>query len=182
MHPHTMPKRASVRHDSGPFNPRTSGNAAAFGSRRLSKESSAVTDARSDILCLMVLAVKPGASVGTTKPRIPSSVCAHTTATSAMEPFVIHIFEPLSIQSSPSRRARVRMLPGSDPWSDSVRPKQPIAAPAAIRGSHSSLCSSEPQRQIAYMAREPWTDTIDLTPESHCLLYTSDAADDLTRV
>ena len=36
-----------------------------------------------------------------------------------------------------------------------MRPKQPIASPAAIRGSHSSFCSSLPQRQIAYIASDP---------------------------
>ena len=86
-------------------------------------------------------------SVGTTKPRIPSSSAprlAQTTATSAIEPLVIHIFVPSSTQSSPSRRARVRIEAGSEPWSGSVRPKQPIASPAAIGGSHSCFCSSLP--------------------------------------
>jgi hypothetical protein len=70
-------------------------------------------------------------SFSTRKPRIsPSSVRAHTTATSAIEPFVIHIFEPERIQSEPSWRACVRMAPGSEPASDSVSPKQPIASPA----------------------------------------------------
>ena len=68
---------------------------------------------------------------------MPSSLCAHTTATSATEPLVIHIFAPLSTQSSPSRRARVRIEPGSLPESGSVSPKQPIASPTASRGSHS---------------------------------------------
>ena len=73
-------------------------------------------------------------SVGTTNPRIapssPSStVRAQTTATSATEPFVIHILLPVSTQSVPSRRARVRMPPGFDPKSGSVSPKQPIASP-----------------------------------------------------
>src|SRR3546814_15588295 len=74
----------------------------------------------------MVLAVKPPVSVGTTKPRTPSSVRAQITATSAMLPLVIHILVPLRIQSVPSRLATVRMLAGSDPESGSVRPKQPI--------------------------------------------------------
>jgi hypothetical protein len=115
-------------------------------------------------------AEKPGVSVGTTNPRIPSSVCAQTTATSETDPLVIHIFEPSRTQStcapSPSRRALVRIPDGSEPWSGSVRPKQPIASPAAIRGSHSCFCSSEPNRWIANIASEPCTDTIDRTPES----------------
>ena len=105
-------------------------------------------------------------SVGTTKPRIPSSVWAQTTATSAMEPLVIHILRPLRTQSSPSRLARVRIAAGSEPWSGSVRPKQPIASPAAMRGSQSCFCSSLPQRQIANIASEPWTETIERMPES----------------
>src|SRR5262249_57349165 len=74
---------------------------------------------------------------GTRKPRIPCWVEAHTTAMSAIDPLVIHILEPDSIQSEPSRVARVFMLDGSLPWSGSVRPKHPTACPAAIRGSHS---------------------------------------------
>jgi hypothetical protein len=79
---------------------------------------------------------------------------------------VIHIFRPSSTQSSPSRRARVRIDAGSDPKSGSVRPKQPIASPLAIRGSHCCFCSSLPQRQIANIARDPCTETSDLIPES----------------
>jgi hypothetical protein len=112
------------------------------------------------------LAVNPGVSVGTTKPRMPSSVRAHTTATSATLPLVIHILEPSSTQSSPSRLALVRMPLGLEPKSASVRPKQPIASPAAMRGSHSCFCSSEPNAWIAYMAREPCTLTSERMPES----------------
>ena len=83
-------------------------------------------------------------SVGTTKPRIPSSVPAQTTATSATEPLVIHILVPLSTQPSPSRLAVVRIPAGLEPKSGSVSPKQPIASPAAIRGSQACFCSSEP--------------------------------------
>ena len=96
----------------------------------------------------------------------PSSVRAHTTAMSAMEPFVIHIFEPLRIQSEPSRRAVVRIAPGSEPASGSVSPKQPIASPACIAGSQRCFCSSVPQRQIANIASEPCTDTRLRTPAS----------------
>ena len=75
---------------------------------------------------------------------MPSSVCAQTTATSATEPFVIHILAPFSTQSVPSRRRVRAHRAGSEPASGSVRPKQPIASPAAIRGSHCCFCSSEP--------------------------------------
>src|ERR1700756_3125077 len=114
----------------------------------------------------MVLAVNPAVLVGTRKPRIPSSVPAHTTATSATEPLVIHNLRPLSTQSEPSRRARVFIAAGSDPTSGSVSPKQPSRSPAAMAGSQCCFCSSEPKFQIANIASEPCTETIDRTPES----------------
>ena len=63
-----------------------------------------------------------------------------------MPPLVIQSLFPLRIQSEPDRRAEVRIEAGSEPKSGSVRPKQPIASPAASRGSHSCFCSSEPYR------------------------------------
>ena len=143
-----------------------SGSIADSGSRTSSSSSSEVIDARSDIFLWMSWVVKPFVPRGTRNPRTPSSVCAHTTAISAAEPLVIHIFCPCTIQSVPSRVARVRIAPGSEPASGSVSPKQPSASPAAIRGSHWSFCSSEPQRWIAYIASEPWTETRLRIPES----------------
>lgn len=126
-----------------------------------------MTEARSDHLRVISGAEKPGVSVGTTKPRTPSSVRAQTTATPATEPLVIHILRPSSTQSPPaSRLARVRMAAGSEPASGSVSPKQPMTSPAAMRGSHSRFCSSEPKRWMAYIASEPWTDTRERMPES----------------
>src|ERR1039458_898628 len=111
-----------------------------------------------------------GVPVGTTKPRIPSSVWAQMIATSATEPLVIHIFDPFRIQSalspSPSRRALVRILAGSEPWSGSVRPKHPMDSPAAIAGSHCCLCSAVPCSQMANIAKDPWTLTRERMPES----------------
>ena len=60
----------------------------------------------------------------------------------------------------------MRIAPGSDPASGSVSPKQPTASPAAIRGSHSCFCSSEPNAWMAYIASDPCTDTSDRMPES----------------
>ena len=137
------------------------------GTRTSSSTSSEVTDARSDSFLWISGAVKPGIPRSTRKPRIsPSSVRAQTIAMSAIEPFVIHILAPLRIQSAPSRRACVRIVPGSEPASGSVRPKQPITSPVCIRGSHCSFCSSEPQRQIANIASEPCTETALRMPES----------------
>ena len=58
------------------------------------------------------------------------------------------------------------MPPGLEPKSGSVSPKQPIASPAAIRGSQVCFCSSLPNFQIANMASDPCTDTMLRTPES----------------
>ena len=92
---------------------------------------------------------------------------AQTTATSATEPFVIHILAPLRIQSpDASVRAKVRIDDGSEPESGSVSPKQPIRSPAAMPGSHCCFCSSEPNAWIGNMASEPWTDTKLRAPES----------------
>ena len=115
----------------------------------------------------MTGALKPGMPFSTRKPlTLPSSLRAHTTATSAREPLVIHIFEPLSTQPSPDFFARVRMPAGLEPASGSVRPKQPIVVPAAIPGSQRSFCSSEPQRWIANIASEPCTEQNERRPES----------------
>ena len=140
-----MPNRASDRQLSGPDRPRAPGSRADSGSRTSSRLNSEVTEARSDILRVISRALKPGVSVGTANPSTPSSARAHTTATSATEALVIHILDPLSTQSSPSRRAVVRIPPGLEPKSGSVRPKQPIRSPAAMPGSHCSRCSSLPQ-------------------------------------
>ena len=83
-----------------------------------------------------------------------------------MPPLVIHSLLPLRTQSEPSRRAEVRIEAGSEPESGSVSPKQPIASPAAIRGSHSCFCSSEPYFQIGNIASEPWTETKERNPLS----------------
>src|SRR5699024_9991869 len=110
---------------------------------------------------------------GTTKPRTTgrplssnSSVLAHTTMTSETGEVVIHIFAPLRIQSDPSLFAVVFMHEGSDPTTRTVRPKQPIALPVAIFGSHSSFCASEPKRWMANIASDPCTDTSERRPES----------------
>ena len=58
------------------------------------------------------------------------------------------------------------MPDGSLPWSGSVSPKQPIASPAAILGSHSFFWSSEPYFQIGNIESEPCTDTRLRSPES----------------
>jgi hypothetical protein len=67
-----------------------------LGMRQSEKTSSLVTLALSECLFFMMGAVKPGSSFSTMKPRITPSSLAQTTATSAIEPLVIHILAPLS--------------------------------------------------------------------------------------
>src|SRR5689334_1213591 len=107
----------------------------------------------------MSVAVNPLVPRGTRNPRIPSSVRAQTVATSATLPLVIHILDPLSTPSPPSRPPRVRIPAGLEPKSASVSPKQPSASPFASRGSHSRFCSPDPYFQIENIDNDPCTDT-----------------------
>ena len=112
------------------------------------------------------VAAKPGVSVGTTNPRMPSSVFAQMIATSAMDASPIQRLAPSRTQPPSRRSARVIIPAGSEPAVGSVRPKQPTSSPAAIPGSHCCLCSSEPKRWMAVMASEPCTLTNVRSPES----------------
>ncbi len=77
--------------------------------------------ARSESLPFWSFALKPLASVGTTKPRIDESllspfVFAQTTAICAVDPFVIHILAPFSSHvPSFCSRAIVIMPDGFEP-------------------------------------------------------------------
>src|SRR5215467_7676554 len=107
-----------------------------------------VTEARSDHLPCTSWALKPGALVSTRKPRmrlLSSSDFAQTSATSAIDPEVIHIFSPFRTYSFPTFLARVRMPLGLEPKSGSVRPKHPSFSPLAKAGSHLSFCASLPK-------------------------------------
>src|SRR6185369_4570680 len=99
------------------------------GIRQSVNERLDVTEARSDHLPWMSDVANPGVPFSTRNPRILPSSFAHTTATSAIEPLVIHVFSPLRTKPPPSAAAVVRMPEGFDPKSGSVRPKQPIAVP-----------------------------------------------------
>ena len=123
-------------------------------------------EARIESFGAIGVAVNPAASVGTMKPRTPSSVCAQMIATWAIEARPIHRLAPEITQSSPSRRANVVMLPGSDPDPGSVRPKQPITSPAAIRGSHWSSAPPSRAWRSRVIASEPCTETNVRRPES----------------
>ena len=55
---------------------------------------------------------------------------------------------------------------GSEPWSGSVRPKQPTAFPAPSNGSHRSFCGSLPKVWIGYITSAPCTEAKLRSPES----------------
>jgi hypothetical protein len=145
-----MPKRACDRHPSGPLSPETFGSRFSSGTCTSCRISSLVTDARSEYLRLVSGALKPFMPFSTRKPVISSLPLfssrsfAHTTARSAIVPFVIHILAPFRTYSPPFFTARVIMPEGLEPKSGSVRPKQPITSPFAIFGSHFMRCSSDP--------------------------------------
>ena len=73
---------------------------------------------------------------------------------------------PFRTQESPSFLATVRIPPGFEPKSGSVRPKQPIASPFDRAGIHRSFCSFEPNFQIGNMTRDDWTEAKERRPES----------------
>src|SRR5207253_11200211 len=88
------------------------------------------------------------------KPRMtPSSVLPQTTRTSAIGELVIHILAPLSRQPPDALVARVVMPEGSEPWSGSVRPKQPTHSPDANLGRYFCRCASLPKAWIGYITR-----------------------------
>src|SRR4029077_21176416 len=101
------------------------------------KDNPEVTEARSDHFPCTSQALNPGVPFSTRNPRtLSSSVFAHTTATSAIDPLVIHIFSPLRMYFLPFFTARASIPPGFDPNCGSVNPKHPIALPCCKSGSH----------------------------------------------
>ncbi len=62
------------------------------------------------------------------------SVTAITTHTSATCALVVKVLPPFITQESPSRTARVRVPPASDPASGSVNDQEPIHSPDASFG------------------------------------------------
>src|SRR5438128_11559832 len=95
MAPQAMPYRACVRHPSGYLMPFVSGRTLSAGMRQSSKKSCDVTEARSENLPMWSAVLKPAVPFSTRNPRIDPSALAQTTATSAIDPFVIHDFAPL---------------------------------------------------------------------------------------
>ena len=69
-------------------------------------------------------------------PSVDGSVRAKRRNVSAWLPFVIHCFEPVIRQPSPSATAVVRSEPASEPASGSVSANAPIASPRASGGTN----------------------------------------------
>src|ERR1700722_16747110 len=143
------------------------------GTRTSSSERLLVLEAPSGHMPCVGPDLNPGRSVSMRNPRTlsappspaPSSF-AHTTATSAIDPEVIHIFSPFKMYSSPALRARVVMPAGFDPKPDSVNPKQPSFSPVAKAGSHVFFCSSVPKVRMGYITSADCTLTKLRKPES----------------
>jgi hypothetical protein len=81
----------------GPFNPRTLGKAFSSGQKTLSITTSPVIEVRRPTLPWMAGAERPFMPLSRMKPRMSSPSFAHTTNTSAIGEFEIHIFEPVRL-------------------------------------------------------------------------------------
>src|SRR4029077_8814272 len=114
--PHAMPYLALLRHPNGPASPSAPGNAFSSGTNTSSMMISPVLEARRLNLPWIGGAESPFIPFSSRYPRIvPLSSFAHTTKTSAIGEFVIHVFAPLSLKPPLTVRAREIMLPGSEP-------------------------------------------------------------------
>ena len=86
-------------------------------------------------------------------PSFPVTAVTVTKRVIGVPEFVMNCFEPSMTQSSPSRRAVVRVAPASLPASGSVRPKPARARPASRSGRYSCFCSSVPNRNTGIAPR-----------------------------
>ena len=126
----------------------------AAGTRQSENASSWVSDADQPTFEYFGATVNPGVPDGTTMVEISGrrpagrAVIAVTVTNDVMSvpEFVMNAFVPSITQSSPSRRAVVRVAPASVPPPGSVRPNAPSARPAQRSGSHRARCSSVPNR------------------------------------
>ncbi len=93
----------------------------------------------------------PG-SFSTMKAEMPSSVRAARATTEERSPLVTQALLPLTMYSSPSRRARQEILRVSLPASGSERDSAPRRSPVAMEGSQRCFCSSVPWVMISVAA------------------------------
>jgi hypothetical protein len=99
----------------GDFKPPDFGKILVSGMTQSWKTSSEVTDARRECFPLISGAVNPFVPFSTRNPLISPPSLAHTTATSAIVPFVIHIFDPFRRYSPFVLSARVIIPAGFEP-------------------------------------------------------------------
>ena len=96
--------------------------------------------------------MNPGVPVGTTIAVIsraaPVRAVTVTSDVIGVPEFVMNALAPSITQSSPSRRARVRLAPASLPASGSVSPNPASVRPAQRSGNHRWRCSSVPYAAI----------------------------------
>ena len=86
---------------------------------------------------------------------------------------MIQFFEPLITHSSPSRRAVVRIPPGSEPASGSLSAKAPVHSPEAHLGRKRCFCSPLPNSLIGSV---PSSCTASISDEEAHALATSSIA------
>ncbi len=90
----------------------------------------------------------------------------HTMPEMSVPAFVMNCLAPSITHSPSSRRARVRVLPASDPASGSVRPNAPSRSPEHSRGIHSRFCSSLPNTWMGCVPSEVCAQSVIATEES----------------
>ncbi len=145
MAPQAMPYRALSRHCSAAPTPRALGSRFSLGTFTSLKTSSPVTLVRSDHLLVISGVVKPSIPRSKIIPCTrPAGFRAQTTATSANGALEIQVFEPFKIYSPSTSVRRDCMPAGLEPWSGSVRPKQPRNSPEANLGKYFCFCASVP--------------------------------------
>ena len=144
MAPQAMPARATLRQPNGPARPETFGSILSSGTTAPSSTISPVIEARKLSLPSIFGVENPLVPRSTRKPRILPSSFAQTTATSATGALVIQVLVPVRLKPPGTFSARVTIEPGSEPWSGSVRPKQPTSSPVAILGRYLRRCASLP--------------------------------------
>ena len=84
----------------------------------------------------------------------------------ARDPFVIHCFEPLSLQPSSPASAVVRSEAASEPELDSVSANAPSCSPRASGGTKRDRCSSVPKARIGSVVALVCTERVTPTPAS----------------
>ena len=103
-------------------------------------------------------------------------VTAITIATSAFLPEVINCLAPFKTYSSPSRTARVRIAPASEPTCGSVKQNAPSHSPLAMRFKNCSFCQSLPKRSIGPHPTELVTEIMVETEPSPAAISSSATA------